>query len=478
MGKVLKKAVSGSKKITLLEVARYATELLIITVTARILSPSDFGIVGLALVVIGITDSFSELGIKTAIIQFKDDSYHLLNTAWTLQLIRAFLLFLLLYLLAEHISVYFDNKELVSVIQLLALRPILQALINPVQSYHIRKLNYRKHATITSAAILSRIIVVIPATLLLMNYWALVIGGLSATFIKVIVSYIIDDYRPRFRFELDQVKRIINFGIWLLFSRIILILTKNLPSLVIGKISGLELLGGVKIADQIGNLLSNVFKKYSSLVLIPVMSEKNRVAGGLADAVGKTLRILLVMVIPISLGGAVVAEEVLVIFLGQKWDFAAPFLSIMFLVGGLQTIATAQVAILVATGKPELELKSRVVAFVVLAVGMVVASDALQVIVAVLISSIILVLYSFYYVVRQCALNVIKEISRFATDLLPVFTILIVSAYMAKMDLIPIYNLSAVVGCSLILYFGVALITHRLFSSGPLAVYEDIKKII
>ena len=81
MGDVLKKASKGGKRITLLEIARYVTELLIITVTARVLTPNDFGLVAIALVVIGITDSFSELGIKTAIIQFKEDSFNYLNKA-------------------------------------------------------------------------------------------------------------------------------------------------------------------------------------------------------------------------------------------------------------------------------------------------------------------------------------------------------------------------------------------------------------
>ena len=104
------KVKNGFKLITSIEIIRYAIELFIIIFTARILSPDDFGLVASALVVIALTDSFTQFGISTPIIQFIEDSIIYINTAWTIDLVRSFIIFIFLFIFSEKFQIISKMK--------------------------------------------------------------------------------------------------------------------------------------------------------------------------------------------------------------------------------------------------------------------------------------------------------------------------------------------------------------------------------
>ena len=126
------KVKNGFKLITSIEIIRYAIELFIILFTARILSPDDFGLVASALVVIALTDSFTQFGFSTPIIQFKEDSIKYINTAWTIDLVRSFIIFIFLFIFSEKFQIISENENLKNVLIFLSLRPIIQTLVNPI----------------------------------------------------------------------------------------------------------------------------------------------------------------------------------------------------------------------------------------------------------------------------------------------------------------------------------------------------------
>ena len=219
MNKLQNKTIFGVKLITSIEFLRYASEIFILIFTARILSPIDFGIVATALVVIALSDSFTQFGFSTPIIQFKEDSLNLINTAWTADLIRAVLLTTLLIVFSDQISSLMKNDEIKYPLILLSCRPIFQSLINPYLNYLIRDLELKQYSKIFLSSIIIRLIIVIPLTIYFQNYWALVIGSLSATAIKTIMSYFFIDYKPKLEIQFIKFKKLFSFSIWILISR-------------------------------------------------------------------------------------------------------------------------------------------------------------------------------------------------------------------------------------------------------------------
>ena len=111
-----------------------------------------------ALVVIALTDSFTQFGFSTPIIQFKEDSIKYINTAWTIDLVRSFIIFIFLFIFSEKISNYFENENLKNVLIFLSLRPIIQTLVNPYLNYEIRNLELKSYSIVFLSSSLLRLL--------------------------------------------------------------------------------------------------------------------------------------------------------------------------------------------------------------------------------------------------------------------------------------------------------------------------------
>ena len=127
----LPRTSKGGISLSIIEAFRYISEFIIILITARLLATDDFGLVALSISFISIIDALTDLGIKTAVIQNKENSLKFLSCAWSMILIRAILVFTLLLLSSNLIADFYQKPEIQIIISVLALRTIFQALINP-----------------------------------------------------------------------------------------------------------------------------------------------------------------------------------------------------------------------------------------------------------------------------------------------------------------------------------------------------------
>lgn len=315
-------AKKGLASIASIEIFRYFCETFILIFTARLLTPDDFGIVASALVVIGISDSLTHFGFNIPIIQFKKDSISYLNTAWTADIIRAIIIFLIIFSFSGSLSLYMQIEELKIVLILLSIRPILQSLVNPYLNYQIRNLDYKKYIIIFLTGTIIRLLIIIPLTIIYKNYWALVIGSLIATFSKTLVSYIVIDYKPKFELAYSKIKKLFNFSIWIIFSRIYNIFYKNAPYLIVFNFGNLTGVGGYRLSEQIGSAFDNIYKKFNSKVFLPVFSEINR-SNDTEKNKYYQLNISLLFAITVCFIFPCVyfSETIINLFLGRKWLF-------------------------------------------------------------------------------------------------------------------------------------------------------------
>ena len=359
------KVKNGFKLITSIEIIRYAIELFIILFTARILSPDDFGLVASALVVIALTDSFTQFGFSTPIIQFKEDSIKYINTAWTIDLVRSFIRFNFLFIFSEKISNYFENENLKNVLIFLSLRPIIQTLVNPYLNYEIRNLELKSYSIVFLSSSLLRLFIVIPLTFYFMNYWALVIGSLSATFIKVVISYFLIKYKPKLNLNLHHSKKLFSFSIWLIVSRIFQLFYKNIPYLILAKFSNMVIVGGYKLSEQIGTSYDNIYKKYSSKVVLPSLSEINR--SDLKDnRVHEQNLLMIISLIILMIVPSILFSDILVrVFLGHKWIFIIPTVKLFFVLGGIYILNNFFNSLIISLGYPKSDSIIKLIALII-----------------------------------------------------------------------------------------------------------------
>ncbi len=474
--KRLSKLAKGGLNISLIEVVRYLVEFCIILVTARLLEPSDFGLIALAITIISVIDAFTDLGIKTAIIQNKNNKKNFLSSGWFLIIIRSLLLYFIIFFFAEHISIFYSNYEIELIIKILALRTILQSLVNPYQLLNIKELNYKNYTWTMISGILVKIFCVIPLAFILKNYWVLVFGSLISPFVKVIISYYLDRRILIPKFSYIESVEILKFSSWLLLSRISQIILQNIPRLIIGKLISIDFLGGFKIAEQIGFFSNNIMKKFTTYLTLPFFSKKfNNNDTIIKKSIVNYIVFIFSVILPFSLIVTLSSKELILFLFGAKWLFIEPMLIYMIIYGSLLTFSNSIFVLVVAYGKPSNETFVRLISLGAFCICIIFNNSMYGILNSILLSGIILLLGAFINLYLLKILDILIILKNFVIYNLPVLGILISFVIITKIEISQITSLFIFLIFSIISYVSIAFILYLFYKTGPFSYLKFLK---
>jgi O-antigen/teichoic acid export membrane protein len=192
----MNKVTSSSILLVLQRLAERALGVISTLVLARLLTPDDFGIIAIAMLILWFTEALSNAGTSAYIIQKKSVSVEELNSAWTLDLILKGLSFLLIIFSAPAVAISRENYSLGYVVCAIALTLPLVAIRNPGIWLLSREQSYSGIVKITVLGKVSGMFVSIPLAFYLQSFWAIVAGHLMSVAIKTVLSYKICDFRP------------------------------------------------------------------------------------------------------------------------------------------------------------------------------------------------------------------------------------------------------------------------------------------
>lgn len=254
-----------------LQILRFGTNLIL----TRLLFPDLFGLMALVNVFILGLHLFSDLGIAPSIIQNKrGDDPDFLNTAWTLQVIRGFVLWLGSLAIAWPIAQLYGQPQLLWLIPTVG----LGSIISGFDSTALYTLNrYMAIGQLTCFELTKQFIslaVMIVWSWLSPSIWALVIGGLVSDSIKMVWSHwLIPGSSNRFTWDRDAAKELFSFGGWIFVSTIGTFLADQADRLMLGKLISLEMLGVYGIAFALSDLPRQVIGAISGNVIFPAFSK-------------------------------------------------------------------------------------------------------------------------------------------------------------------------------------------------------------
>jgi O-antigen/teichoic acid export membrane protein len=174
-----KKVIHGGLWIFGLKILTKGLGLIRTVVLARLLSPSDFGLFGIALLSISIIENFSQTGIQAALVRKKNDIASYLNTAWTITALRGIVLFMILFAVAPVIAKFFNSQQATAVIRVIAVSTLFSGFKNIGLVYFQRELEFRKQFTYELSGVLADVVIAIVLAFVLQSVWALVWAGLS-----------------------------------------------------------------------------------------------------------------------------------------------------------------------------------------------------------------------------------------------------------------------------------------------------------
>jgi O-antigen/teichoic acid export membrane protein len=267
------RAVRGGIWVFSLRIVQLLFNLGRLIILARILAPHDFGLMGIALLTMATLETFSQTGFQAALIQKKEDIRSHLDAAWTVLILRGFILFTILYLVAPYAAVFFNAPEAKPIIQVIAFSILLQAFTNIGVIYFQKELEFNKEFKYQFAGTLTDFIVAVSAVLILRNVWALVFGLLAGNAARCFVSYLIHPYRPHLSFDLGKAKELFGFGKWILGSSILFFLIMQGDDIFVGKFLGATMLGFYQLAYRISNMPATEITHVISQVTFPAYSK-------------------------------------------------------------------------------------------------------------------------------------------------------------------------------------------------------------
>lgn len=360
-GSLSKKAVRGGFWVFALSAIARALGLLRTVILARVLSPDDFGLMGVALLSMSALETFSQTGFSQALVQKQEDTDEYLDTAWTIQVIRGFVLASILFLGAPLVGQFFGEPAATMLVRVLGLSELLKGLTNIGVVYFSKQLDFQKQFIYQISGILADLAVAIPIALVLRSVWALAFGLLAGNLVRCVASYIIDPYRPRLQFNEGQVRELFGFGKWILGSSILVFLITQGDDVFVGKLLGTTMLGFYQMAYKISNMPATEITHVISQVTFPAYSKLQDNISKLGEAYLKVLQLTAFLSFPIAGLIFALAPDFTQIFLGEKWMPMVPAMQVLVLAGLVRSIAATTGPIFQAVGRPKIDTRWQVV---------------------------------------------------------------------------------------------------------------------
>lgn len=351
-GSLSERTVRGSIWLIFLRLSDQILRFLKTIILARLLSPNDFGLFGISLMVISVLDSFSQTGFQQALIQKKDEIKDYLDTAWFIQFLRGLLLGGLLFILAPYAAIFFNTPQASLVIKFLALTVLVQGAFNIGLVYLQKELQMHKYFIYQFSSSIFEFLGTLIIAIFWPSVWALVFGFLIGNIIRLLMSYFIYPYIPKLKADFKKAKELIDFGKWILGSNIIGFFILQGDSLFVGKFLGLISLGFYQMAYKISSFLNT---EIVSGALFPAYAKVQDNVDSLKKAYFKSLKITFFIFIPIAGGIFSVSYDIVNFLIGQKWAISVAPLQILVWSSLLWGMVTMTGPLIQAVGKPKIE---------------------------------------------------------------------------------------------------------------------------
>lgn len=288
----------------------------------RLLFPEAFGLMAIVNAVVQGINLLSDVGIGASVIQNpKGEERDFLRTAWTLQVARGVLLFAVASAMAWPAAQLYDEPMLTTLIPVAALGSLVFGLHSPAIILWRRRLQMRKVVTLEIIASTLNVLVTVGLAWHWRSVWALAIGGISGTVLKLVVTHASGAAPPmRFHWDREASREIYRFGRWIFLATALGYFTNQGDRLFLGAILSMEELGQYAIAALILNAIVQTYQILARRVLFPVYVEIGQESGPALRARAKRIRMALMgLMLPPLCAIAVFGEPLIELLYDERY---------------------------------------------------------------------------------------------------------------------------------------------------------------
>ncbi len=323
-------------------------------ILAQLLFPEDFGLFVLASVCMGFVDTFVQSGFQNALVQKEVVERNHLDGAWTLHVFKGLFLGGMMFAGAPLMAHFFNEPRLTDIIQVLSLMLVIDGFINTGTVLLQKEFKFGKKLLYDFSYNLAEMIAVVIAAWLMPNVWALVIGTLAGRVAALVFSYVFHAYRPRFTLRFEGARELFQFGKWVWLGAILSFFVSRGDGIAIGKLISPEALGYYQLAFSLALLPALEIVRSLGVVFFPLFARLKDSREKLEDAFIKTTRMVLVAILPVSVGLYVLAYPLVEVLYGARWLPMVPMLHILIVYGILKSIEYILTPVLLGVGFPKI----------------------------------------------------------------------------------------------------------------------------
>lgn len=302
-------------------------------VLARLLTPEDYGLIGMLAIFIAVSEVFINGGFGSALIQKKRPTDMDYSTFFIWNLTISVFLYGILFLCAPLIAKFYDQEILCSILRINGLILIINA-VSLVQSYQLRKqLNFKKLGTIEVSVSAISLMVCIYFAWKGYGVWALVIQTLFGGTLKTLLFWISSKWRPMLKFSVQSFKELFGFGGFILLSNLVNTFCNNIQGVLIGKFYNPATMGYYSKAKSTEELSATFIAQVVDQVAYPVLAEAQNDNAYMIRMLKKFIGVLAYLTFPIMLLLILLAKPVFVLLYSEKWLSSIPYFRILCLAG-------------------------------------------------------------------------------------------------------------------------------------------------
>lgn len=392
-------------------------QLFITAVIARLLEPRDYGIFGMAFVLIAFLQLFSELGVGSAIIQKKNLTDEHLSSIFWLNIAVGGVLALIYAASAPFLSWFFHSPSLRKIAYVLSFNFVISALGSVQFTLLTREMRFKKRALINLYGIIGSGLIGIILAYNKFGMWSLVWATVANNIITTALFWVSVSWKPRFVFYWSKVKELIYFGLNVLGFNIVNYFSRNIQDVLIGRFLNPAAFGYYSMANRIMLLPVQYITWRVSAVLFPALSHAQDELETVKRAYVKSAFFISIITFPVMMGLIIVAREAVLVLLGAKWEPVILLIQILSVASILQSIISISGSIILSRGRADLQLKLGVYSAVIICVAIFAGLRRGIVGIAIFYTAswVILSPVFLFFVLRLIKL----EIGRFLRGLLP-----------------------------------------------------------
>lgn len=459
-GSLYQKTLRGTFLISILRICEKFLQFIKLIVLARLLSPNDFGVFAVAFLSLSALDAVSKMGFESVLIQKKENIKPYLNTVWTVGIIKNLLVATVLFYFSSHIALFFEIPNSIPIIKMLALATIVKGFDNVAIIYFQKELKFKKFVKYQFVVTLIETTITIILAFVFYNAWALALGFLFGSIVRLIMSYSIDPYHPKIEINLLKLKELLVFGKWIFFSGILAFLIMRGDDIFVGKFIGITALGFYQLAFRSSRITAAMISNLVSEVTFPAYSKIQNDILKLKNAYLKVLQLIVVFSFFISGLFLMLSKDFTILFLGEKWLPMVPAMQVMIILGSWQSMTASMKPIFYALGKPKIVTKMQIIRLLILSILIYpfteywgILGTSMAVFLSVFISSSILIVNIIINI--KCKIKEFVEIT-----ICPFISAIIMCLLLFKLKDVEIIESSYIfffvlIGSGMLIYFGV-----------------------